>query len=151
MIPKFACELRDLNHTWFNKLVARLSLKFADEFQGRDTSIAPGPRAWFSPKAGRRSALPAAAFRVRLPWPVSYARLSRAQRHWYGGGLHPYATQGPGGGLLRPGGPGRRARLCGAPHDLLPCARVAKRPYRRLAQRDLLGRRLLHSALAPAH
>jgi hypothetical protein len=37
MIPKFASELRNLNHTSFNKLVARLPLKFASEFQGRDT------------------------------------------------------------------------------------------------------------------
>jgi hypothetical protein len=39
MIPKFVTELRNLNHTRFNSLVARLSLKFADEFQGRDTSL----------------------------------------------------------------------------------------------------------------
>jgi polyisoprenoid-binding protein YceI len=37
MIPKFVSELRNLNHTRFNSLVARLSLKFADEFQGRAT------------------------------------------------------------------------------------------------------------------
>jgi hypothetical protein len=34
MIPKFVGELRNLNHTGFNSLVARLSLKFADEFRG---------------------------------------------------------------------------------------------------------------------
>jgi putative phosphoesterase len=38
MIPEFVSELRNLNHTGFNSLVARLPLKFADEFQGRDTS-----------------------------------------------------------------------------------------------------------------
>src|SRR5262245_5702656 len=38
MIPKFVTELRNLNHTRFNSLVARSSLKFDDEFQGRDTS-----------------------------------------------------------------------------------------------------------------
>jgi hypothetical protein len=38
MIPKFVGELWKLNHTSFDKLVARLSLKFASEFQGRDTS-----------------------------------------------------------------------------------------------------------------
>jgi hypothetical protein len=37
MIPEFATELRNLNHTRVNKLVARSSLKFACEFQGRDT------------------------------------------------------------------------------------------------------------------
>jgi len=42
MIPKFASELRNLNHTRFNELVARLSLKFACEFQGRDTSARRG-------------------------------------------------------------------------------------------------------------
>jgi hypothetical protein len=36
-IPKFASERRNLNHTSFNKLVARLSQKFACEFLGRDT------------------------------------------------------------------------------------------------------------------
>ena len=41
MIPKFVSELRNLNHTRFNRLVARLSLKFADEFQGRDTGGNP--------------------------------------------------------------------------------------------------------------
>ena len=39
MIQKFVSELLNLNHTRFNRLVARLSLKFADEFQGRDTSL----------------------------------------------------------------------------------------------------------------
>jgi hypothetical protein len=39
MIPKFVGELRNLNHTSFIKLVARVSLKFASEFQGRDTSL----------------------------------------------------------------------------------------------------------------
>jgi hypothetical protein len=38
MIPKFAAELWKLNHASFDKLAARLSLKFASEFQGRDTS-----------------------------------------------------------------------------------------------------------------
>jgi len=37
MIPKVAGELRNLNHASVNRLVARLSLKFACEFQGRDT------------------------------------------------------------------------------------------------------------------
>ena len=37
MIPKFASELRYLDHTRFNNLVARSSLKFACKFQGRDT------------------------------------------------------------------------------------------------------------------
>ncbi|MBI1774687.1 MAG: histidine phosphatase family protein [Proteobacteria bacterium] len=40
MIPKFVGELRNLNHARFNRVVARLSLKFADEFQERDTSVA---------------------------------------------------------------------------------------------------------------
>src|SRR5260221_9266172 len=40
MIPRFVCELRNLNHARFKGLVARLSQKFADEFLGRD----PGTR-----------------------------------------------------------------------------------------------------------
>jgi hypothetical protein len=38
-IPKFAGELRNLKRTRFNKLAARLSLKFASEFQERDTRM----------------------------------------------------------------------------------------------------------------
>ena len=34
MIPKFACELRNLNHTSFNRLVARSSLKFVRRISG---------------------------------------------------------------------------------------------------------------------
>src|SRR5262245_23776140 len=37
MIPKFVSELRNLNHTRFSDLVSRSTLKFVDEFQGRDT------------------------------------------------------------------------------------------------------------------
>src|SRR5262245_58989694 len=58
MIPKVVSELRNPNHTGFNSLVARLSLKFADEFQGRDIISLPSlqfvaPRFSLLPPTGR--------------------------------------------------------------------------------------------------
>jgi hypothetical protein len=68
MLPKFASELRKLNHTRFNKLVSRPSLKFADEFQGRDISADSSESA-----ANWQAAPRAARHHIGAPGPASAA------------------------------------------------------------------------------